>query len=109
MVLQLDLTSILMMMGIPTALTGLFFFILQRKLIKRETRRDRMDEAIKTNEMMIVKCVGASIALGEATAKSLQRLDTQCNGDMHGALEYATRVKHEYKDFLQARGIENLY
>ena len=35
--------------------------------------------------------------------------DAHCNGDMHDALEYAGRIKHEQKDFLTEQGIESIY
>ena len=35
--------------------------------------------------------------------------DVHCNGDMHDALEYAGRIKHEQKDFLTEQGIESIY
>lgn len=54
--------------------------------------------------------VNAAIALGEATAKAVQRIpDAHCNGDMHAALEYAAKVKHEQKDFLTQQGVESLF
>ena len=38
----------------------------------------------------------AALALGESTARAAQRIpDAHCNGDMHAALEYAQKVKHE--------------
>ena len=50
------------------------------------------------------------IALGEATARAVQRIpDAHCNGDMHAALDYAAKVKHEQKDFLTRQGIESIY
>ena len=58
----------------------------------------------------MIKGTSAAIALGEATARAVQRIpDAHCNGDMHAALEYATRVKHEQKDFLTKQGIHALY
>nr|DAL85276.1 MAG TPA: hypothetical protein [Caudoviricetes sp.] len=60
--------------------------------------------------VLVIKGVGAAIALGEATAKAVQRIpDARCNGDMEGALEYAKRVKHEQKDFLTEQASENLF
>ena len=48
----------------------------------------------------------AAIALGEATAKAVQRIpDAHCNGDMHAALDYAAEVKHKQRDFVAKRGI----
>ena len=37
----------------------------------------------------------------------MQRIpDAKCNGDMHAALDYAAKVKHEQKDFLTKQGIQ---
>ena len=56
------------------------------------------------------KTINASLALGEATARAVQRIpDAKCNGDMHAALEYAQKVKHEQKDFLREQALENLH
>ena len=58
----------------------------------------------------MIKGTSAAIALGEATARAVQRIpDAHCNGDMHAALEYATRVKHEQKDFLTKQGIQAIF
>ena len=51
--------------------------------------------------------VNAAIALGEATARAVQRIpDAHCNGDMHAALDYAAKIKHAQKDFLARQGIQ---
>ena len=34
--------------------------------------------------------------------------DTLCNGDMHAALDYAKKIKHEQKDFLQEQAVHAL-
>lgn len=63
---------------------------------------------IRTTEYLI-KSVGAAIALGEATARAVQRIpDAKCNGDMHAALEYAEKVKHEQKDFVNEQFVKNI-
>jgi hypothetical protein len=57
-----------------------------------------------------VQSVNAAIALSEATAKAVQRIpDAHCNGDIQVALEYADRVKHDQRDFLQKQGIDNIF
>ena len=35
----------------------------------------------------------------------LELPDAHCNGDMHAALDYASQIKHEQKEFLTKRGI----
>lgn len=95
--------------GLPTALTGLFVWLLKRHIDKRETEREQQDKRREDFEYMLIKSTTASIALGEATAKAVQRIpDAHCNGDMHAALEYAQKIKHEQRDFLARQGIENL-
>ena len=46
--------------------------------------------------------------LDPATALYAQ-LYAHCNGDMHAALEYARKIKHEQKDFLTQQGIEAIF
>ena len=96
--------------SIPAALFGFFIWNIQRKIAKREEEREEKEEARKKHELLLIQGVGASLALGEATAKAVQRIpDAHCNGDMHAALEYATKVKHEQKEFLQKQGVTALF
>lgn len=93
------LIAIVAAAGIPTAITGLLF----RRL---EKRMDEKDKAREQHDYLIVKSINASMALGEATAEAVQRIpDAHCNGDMHAALEYARSVKHEQKDFLNQQAV----
>jgi len=78
-------------------------------MVKREAARDKLHEAQKQNGLLLIKGVGAAIALGEATAIAVQRLDPACNGEMAQALENARDMKREQKEFLQQLGIENLH
>lgn len=57
--------------------------------------------------MLLVRSVGAAIALGEATATALK--NGHANGETEAALEYAKRIKHEQKDFLTEQGIHAIY
>ena len=51
----------------------------------------------------------AAIALGEATAKAVQRIpDAHCNGDMHAALDYASKVKHAQREVVSRCGIKSI-
>ena len=59
--------------------------------------------------VLIVQGTNAAIALGEATARAVQRIpDAHCNGDMHDALDYAADIKHKQKDFLTRQGVSSL-
>lgn len=124
----MDITAIIIAASIPSALTGFCFWLIEHGIQKREKQREGEDQQRKDEEnqrrkdeekreklreqqeLFLVQGVGAAIALGEATAKAVQRIpDAHCNGDMHAALDYAAKVKHAQKDFLTQQGIEALY
>lgn len=107
-------------MGIPGAIFGLLIWNFQRKITNRDKQREKEEAAARKRaeekerdreelELIIVQCTSAAIALGEATARAVQRIpDAHCNGDMKKALEYATDVKHNQKEFLTRKGIHAL-
>lgn len=104
------IATLLVSMGFPSALVGFAFWWFERKLAKREKENDKKEAARRKNEIIMIESMNAAIALGEATAKAVQRIpDAQCNGDMHAALDYATSIKHKHKDFITEQGIDALY
>ena len=105
--IELDITQLVALMGLPSAITGLCFWLIQRRLTKRDEELDRRDAARERNEVLLVRSVGAAIALGEATATALK--NGHANGETEAALEYAKRIKHEQKDFLTEQGIKAIY
>lgn len=116
----MDATAIIIAASIPSAMTGFCFWLIEQKIQKRadkekeerEARQKKVDErerAREKTELCIINCVNASLALGEATARAVQRIpDAHCNGDMHAALDYAKKIKHEQKDFLQEQAVHAL-
>lgn len=106
---------------LPSAVTGFCFWLIQQKIQKESKKRDteekkriedkRERERLREQqELFLVQGVNAAIALGEATARAVQRIpDAHCNGDMHKALEYAAKVKHNQREFLEKQGIIQLY
>lgn len=97
-------------MGIPSAIMGFIVWKLERRISKQEKVAEDRDAAREKMLLLVIQSSSVAIALGEATAKAVQRIpDAHCNGDMHAALDYAAKVKHEQKDFLSAQGIHALY
>ena len=105
--MQIDATTILVMMGVPSAVTGLCFWVVQKNITKRDEQRDEQEKAREKNEILLIRSVGAAIALGEATACAIR--DGKCNGELSAALSYAQKVKHDQKDFMTEQGVKNLY
>ena len=103
----MDWTTFFLAMSIPSGITGFCFWLLERKLDKREKARERKEAVREQQEYLIAKGIGAAIALGEASAIALKNGHT--NGETEAALEYARKVKHEQKDFLTKQGIEAIY
>ena len=112
---------ILAALGLPSAMTGFFIRRMEKRLDKREAQRKKEQEALEARaeerekkreqlEMVLIQSTSAAIALGEATARAVQRIpDAHCNGDMHQALAYAAEVKHNQKDFLTEIGVHALH
>lgn len=105
--IQLDIGQLVAIMGIPSAITGFCFWMLQRRMTKRDEELDRREKAREKNEVLLVRSVGAAIALGEAAATALK--NGHANGETEAALEYARQVKHEQKDFLTEQSIRSMY
>lgn len=114
------LWAFILALGIPSAITGFLVWNFERKIAKREAKREKEQEerhkkeaerekAREELQIHPIQGVSAAIALGEATAKAVQRIpDAHCNGDMHDALNYAIKIKHEQKDFLTRMGIASV-
>ena len=96
-------------MGVPSAIMGLIVWRFKNRIEDKERTQDKKNEDQQELILILVQSTRASIALGEATAKAVQRIpDAHCNGDMHSALEYATSIKHQQKEFLDRQGIHAL-
>lgn len=110
MVIELTVGGLVTLLGIPTAITAFCSWMLQQRITKREKAQEERERAREQNVVLIIKGMGAAIALGEATAEAVQRIpDAHCNGDMHAALEYARKVKHEHKEFMTEQSVQALY
>lgn len=79
---------------------------MKRRIERQEQRQEAAEKSREEFETHLYESSLAAIALGEATARAVQRIpDAHCNGDMHAALDYAAKVKHEQRDFVARRGI----
>lgn len=116
----MDVTAIIVAASIPSAITGFCFWLIEQNIqkragtekeerIERQKKEDEREQIREKNELCIINSVNAAIALGEATARAVQRIpDAHCNGDMHAALEYAQKVKHEQKNFLNEQALKHI-
>ena len=113
--------ELLIAAGIPSAIVAFCFWLLEKRIQERaevekneracrQREQDEKEENREKLQYMMLKALDGSLCLSEATAKAVQRIpDAKCNGDMHAALNYATKVKHEQKDFMTEQGVEHLH
>lgn len=119
--IELSATAFIAALGIPSAITGFCMWLLQRRITKRddaekkerEARQVKMDEQEKArqkNELYTLHLLSACTTLSFATARAIQRIpDAHCNGDMDSALQYAEKVKHDLRAFLDEQAVGGLY
>ena len=105
--MMINVGSLIALMGIPSAVTGFFFWLLKRYIDKREKQRDDKDADREKHDLLLMKCVNASIALGEATAIAMR--DGKTNGETEHALNLANEAKSAQEDFLAEQAIKNLH
>ena len=106
----MDAGTILVTMGVPTAIMGLLVWWLQRKIIKKDAEREEREKNTEKLMLMIMQTGRATNVLAEATARAVQRIpDAHCNGDMTAALAEANRIQKEEKDFIMDQGIKHIF
>ena len=99
-------SALLAFVCVPTLITGVFLWLFNRRMTKRDKKREAVEGARKERDLYIIDYISAVFAMGEATAIAVR--DKKCNGDMTAALDYARIVKHKHRDFLNRQAIENL-
>ncbi|HBL83919.1 MAG: hypothetical protein A2Y17_03800 [Clostridiales bacterium GWF2_38_85] len=99
--------QLILIMGIPTSLTGFFCWILKRSIDKVEKDSQERENARIKNELYIIQGLGAAFALSEAAAEAIQT--GKHNGKLTSALSYSQKIKDIQINFLAELGIENLY
>ena len=106
----MSIETLILAMGIPTAITGFLTWWIKRIIDQREAKREEREKNTETLMLMIMQTSRATNVLATATAKAVQRIpDAKCNGDMTAALEQAAKIQNEEKDFLMNQGIKHIF
>ena len=97
-------------LGIPSAIMGLIVWRIKKHAEKREKEAEERADAREQLLVLFAESVGASLALGEATARAVQRIpDAHCNGDMHAALANAVSIQGKLSTFLSTQGVHSTF
>ena len=104
--IDISIWGLLAALGVPTAVTGLLFWWLKRRIEAGAKTQAERQAAQETLMVLMIQAVQATMALGEAQSHAIQRGDP--NGDMAAALAYSTSIKHKIKDHLTTIGVHSL-
>ena len=105
----MDFQTIILAMGIPSAIFGLLVWYLKKRIDAQEASSAERERNVERLMMMLVQTSRANNVLAMATARAVQRIpDAQCNGDMTAALEEATKLQAAEKQFLFEQGIKHI-
>lgn len=103
------MNEFIMAMGIPSAITGLLVWWLKRYIDKKEQERKVRMDKFEDLIYLVMRTSRATNILASATARAVQRIpDAECNGDMTAALEEASKIHKEEKEFFYKQGIEHV-
>lgn len=106
----MDINTFILAMGIPSAVCGLLVWWLKKVIDQREAVREEREKNVEKLMLLIMNTSRATNVLAEATARAVQRIpDAQCNGDMTSALEKASQIQREEKEFLIDQGIKHIF
>ena len=106
----MEIIELIMLFGIPSAITGLGVWWFKRRVEQSEKKNQEQQENIEALIMMIVQSSKANQIGIQAIARAVQRIpDAQCNGDMTAALAEMERIQQQEKQFLINKGIKYIF
>lgn len=107
----MNLLDIIILAGIPSAVTssllGLLIWKLKKQIEQTADAQKQRDDARLEYEVFQTNMVSALAALGKANALAIK--NGKCNGETTAALAYLEEVKHDQRRFLVTHGIEHIY
>lgn len=101
-----NIWSTLINIGLPSGIMGFGFWAIKRTIEKHESERRKHEEVWEKHNLILIRCQTATFALSEAVAKALKNGHT--NGEVDKALQYAEKIKHEQKEFLEEQGMKSI-
>ena len=106
----MEVWEIILMFGVPSAITGLGIWLIKRKIEKNEKQRIEKENNLQDLVLMMLQTTRANAVGITAVAEAIQRIpDAHCNGDMKKALEYMKTIQQKEKDFLMDKGIKHIF
>ena len=102
--------EILAFMGIPTAIVGLVFWYLKRRIVASEKKQQEKTLNTEALILMMMQSTRANTVGITAIAKAVQRIpDAHCNGDMDSALQQMEEIQKKEQQFIIDKGIQHIF
>lgn len=102
--------EILAFLGIPTAVVGLVFWHLKRRIVASEKKQQEKTLNTEALILMMMQSTRANTVGITAIAKAVQRIpDANCNGDMTKALEQMEEIQKKEQQFIIDKGIQHIF
>ena len=102
--------EILAFLGIPTAVIGLVFWYLKRRIVASEKKQQEKTLNTEALILMMMQSTRANTVGITAIAKAVQRIpDAHCNGDMESALEEMGEIQKKEQQFIIDKGIQHIF
>lgn len=102
--------EILAFLGIPTAIVGLVFWYLKRRIVASEKKQQEKTLNTEALILMMMQSTRANTVGITAIAKAVQRIpDAHCNGDMDSALKQMEEIQKKEQQFIIDKGIQYIF
>lgn len=106
----MEIAELILLFGIPTAITGLGAWWIKRRIEKNEAKAKEHEQNLEALVLMMMQTSRANTVGITAIARAIQRIpDAHCNGDMTAALEEMEKIQRKEQQFIIDKGIKYLF
>lgn len=106
----MELIELLILFGVPAAITGFGIWWLKRKIEKNEVKAKEHEANLEALVLMMMSSTRANSIGITAIARAVQRIpDAKCNGDMTAALDEMEKIQKKEQQFIIDKGVKYLF
>lgn len=103
----MEIAELILLFGIPSAITGLGIWWFKRKVEQNEKRSQEQQHNLEALVLMMMESTRANTKLCVAIGEAVR--DGTCNGNMSSALETVEKVQEKEKHFLLNLGVKHIF
>lgn len=102
----LDIWTVVVALGIPSAITGLGFWAVTRVIQKSDARREVKEKSREESQMITIRSTCAALVLGIVTGETILKEHNDLT--VSKPIEAAKDALKEQGDFWQRQGVHNV-